>query len=101
LYLQRIKQQVAEEERRVADILDLNRKSDDAPPGHRVMPDDERQEIVDLLQARKRELDKQHAKLPLRIETDSQRRRALELERNLQDVEDNLQKFSKRVLVKI
>ena len=71
------------------------------PPGHRILPEDERIETIALLENRKKEVDLQIQKLPLRIETDGQRRRQAELNKRLADIEQALKFLSKQnVLVK-
>jgi len=101
LYLQRVKRMIAQEERMVADRLGLNR-NDNAPPGHRWLPEDERLEILSNLQARKKTLDAQHMKLPLCPATEGQRRRANDLEVQLREADEMIKQFSReRILVKL
>lgn len=102
LYLRRVKDAVADEQRVVAEQLGLNRPPDAAPAGHRLLGDAERLEVLDGLRARKAELDAQHARQPLQADTEPQRRRAHELERTLREVEERIKTFShSRVLVKL
>lgn len=71
------------------------------PPGHRLLPEDERLETIALLENRKKEVDHLIHKLPLRIETDGQRRRQADLNKRLADIEQALKFLSKHnVLVK-
>ena len=71
------------------------------PPGHRIMLDDERLETIALLEKSKTEVDQDINKLPLRIETDGQRRRQAALNKRLADIEQALKFLSKQnVLVK-
>lgn len=103
VYLQKVKQAVAEEERVVIEKLGLNRPDNGGvPPGYKVLSDAERLDILKKLQERKKELDAQHSKLPLHSVTDGQRRRADELEKHLREAEVAIQQFSRpRVLVRL
>lgn len=101
-YLQRVKREVDAEQRYVAVILGLDGGANDgAPPGHRVLPEVERLQIMNGLEERKKELDSQHARLPLSLQTEPQRQRGRDLEGALRSVEQDLHRFAKaRVLVK-
>jgi Calmodulin-binding len=99
-YLQ-LERKVKEEKERV----EKERKSGNQiviPPGHRLLPEQERQETIEMLQRRKKEVEACIGKLPLRIEIDSQRRRQSDLEKRLKDIETALQFLHKpNVVVKI
>ncbi|KAG2494455.1 hypothetical protein HYH03_007507 [Edaphochlamys debaryana] len=70
------------------------------PPGMRLMPEEERQETLELLKKNRDEVDRAIQGLPLRIETPSAIRRKDELERRLREIEDALKIFSRpKVLV--
>jgi len=101
-YLAKVKRSVEQERRLVAEALGLDRENDGCPPGHRLLTEYERMEIVESLQGKQAELSKQHSLLPLKLETDGQRRRADALEKELRDVEKHMENFSKpRVLVRL
>ena len=71
------------------------------PPGHRILAEDERLETIALLETRKIEVEQQVARLPLRIETDGQRRRQADLNKRLVDIDQALRFLNKpHVLVK-
>lgn len=94
-YLQRVKAAIAAEEKLIAERLGLNKDPDEAPPGCRLLPEDERLETLRLLQAKKADVEAQHRKLPLKIETLGQKQRAQEVERELKVVEQGIETFSK------
>lgn len=94
-YLQKIRQAIHEEEQLVAERLGLNAVDDGAPPGCKLLPESERLETLAQLQQRQKELEAQHSRLPLKIETPGQRQRALEIDRELRTVEDGMKAFSR------
>lgn len=101
LYLQKVKSAISHEERVVAERLGLGR-NDGAPPGHRLLTEDEKREMVVGLQKRKTDLDSKHSKLPLNASTDGQKQRARDLEKALKEVELDIVKFAQpRILVKL
>ncbi|KXZ51626.1 hypothetical protein GPECTOR_12g590 [Gonium pectorale] len=70
------------------------------PPGMRLMPEEERQETLEVLKQNREEVDRAIQGLPLRIETPSAIRRKDELERRLREIEDAIKIFSRpKVLV--
>eukprot|EP00927_Polykrikos_kofoidii_P052329 TRINITY_DN46111_c0_g1_i1.p1 TRINITY_DN46111_c0_g1~~TRINITY_DN46111_c0_g1_i1.p1 ORF type:complete len:354 (-),score=57.42 TRINITY_DN46111_c0_g1_i1:37-1065(-) len=103
-YLERVRNEVNQEHRVVAEAIARRNgiTADGAPPGHRMLGEEERLELVRNLEARKSELGQRHRQLPLKIETVGQRQRAEELEREIKDVEKHLEMISKpKVYVKI
>mmetsp|Transcript_43936 Transcript_43936/g.70243 ORF Transcript_43936/g.70243 Transcript_43936/m.70243 type:complete len:277 (+) Transcript_43936:56-886(+) len=102
LYLQRVKSAIADEERIVAEKLGLNRCNDGSPPGHRLLSEYERREILDGLHKRKLDLDAQYVRLPLRPSTEAQKQRCHELEKALREIESDVVRFSRpKVYVKL
>lgn len=102
LYLQKVKAAITDEERLVAERLGLGRNADGAPPGHRMLTDDERREILAGLQKRKSDLDVKHSRLPLYANTEAQRQRACDLEKALKEVELDIARVGQpKVLVKL
>lgn len=72
------------------------------PEGCRCMTEEEKTKTMGDLQSSRRELLEQIKRLPLRIETLGQRRRKLELEVKLGEVESTLEKFnSKTVYIRV
>eukprot|EP00747_Dinoflagellata_sp_TGD_P164906 gnl/TRDRNA2_/TRDRNA2_185495_c0_seq1.p1 gnl/TRDRNA2_/TRDRNA2_185495_c0~~gnl/TRDRNA2_/TRDRNA2_185495_c0_seq1.p1 ORF type:complete len:320 (+),score=53.11 gnl/TRDRNA2_/TRDRNA2_185495_c0_seq1:82-1041(+) len=100
-YLEKIKRVVAAEQLFVAEHLGLNKNRDGLPAGHRLLSEAEKSEILDGLRDRKAVLDVQHLRLPMNISSEPLKRRACELERELREVERNIDMFSrKKVLIK-
>lgn len=102
LYLQKVKNAIADEERAVAEALRLGRNVDGVPPGHRLLSEDERREILAGLEKRKADLDAQHSRMPLQARTEGQKQRAHELEKACREVEQDIGRFSRpRVLLRL
>lgn len=70
-YLQKIKAGLAEQERQAVE----ERTAPKVPAGYRQMPEDERLETLKALQTKREDLEKAFQRLPLTIETDTQKRR--------------------------
>lgn len=101
MYLDRVKASIAHEERIVAQQLGLDRDPN-VPPGHRLLSEDERHEIMAGLDKRKVDLDAKYARLPLQSNTQAQKQRAHDLEKALREVEVDIARFSKpRILLKL
>lgn len=94
-YLQRIKNALVDEENLVKQQLGLNFDPNGAPPGYRMLPDEERLGRLAQLQRSKTEIEARHRKLPLKIETAGHRKAAQDIERELQVVETDIETFSK------
>jgi len=102
VYLQRVRHAIADEERVVAEKLGLFRCNDGSPPGHRLLTEHERKEILDGLHKRKSDLDAQYVRLPLRPDTEAQKQRANELEKALREAESDVSRFSRpKVYIKL
>lgn len=70
------------------------------PPGMRVMPEEERLEMISILQRNREEILRLIQQLPFVIETPSQIRRKNDLEQRLREIEDAFKIFSRpKVLV--
>lgn len=101
LYLQKVKDAIAAEGHLVAHQMGLDRDPN-VPPGHRLLSEDERQEILSGLQKQKLDLTAKHSRLPLHADTYAQKQRATELEKALQRVELDIIRFSQpRILLKL
>jgi len=71
------------------------------PPGHRIMPDEERLETLQLLKSSLNEAQDMLLRMPLRVEQVSQVRKKAELEAKITKLEDAMKVFGKhRVFVK-
>lgn len=72
------------------------------PPGHKVLPENERLQTLNLLKERERELMKLLSALPLRMDTFRLRTEKQELEAKLSEIDEGKKIFSKpKVFVKI
>ena len=72
------------------------------PEGHRMLPEQERIETIALLEKRKADVEVQIQKLPLRIETDGQKRRQSDLHKRIADIEQAIKFLNKpNVLIKL
>eukprot|EP00811_Abedinium_folium_P010071 NODE_19314_length_849_cov_3.555402.p1 GENE.NODE_19314_length_849_cov_3.555402~~NODE_19314_length_849_cov_3.555402.p1 ORF type:complete len:201 (-),score=38.56 NODE_19314_length_849_cov_3.555402:245-847(-) len=72
------------------------------PPGHRLMPEDERLETLASLRRKLAELDGKYACLPLKIDTEGARRRQRVLREKIGEIEDAVRLFSRSgVLVEV
>ena len=73
-----------------------------APPGTRLMPEDERLQTLEMLEQNKEEVERHLKSLPFVVETPSQIKAKTNLEKRLQEIEDAQRLFSRRmVFVKI
>lgn len=101
MYLQRVKDAIAAEERIVSHQMGLDRDPS-VPEGHRLLSEDEREEVLASLQKQRADLSAKHSRLPLHVDTPAQKQRANDLEKALKQVELNIARFSHpRVLLKI
>lgn len=98
-YLQQRKQQwadAAEEKRREA------AKTEGCPPGHRLMPEDERLETLELLKRSMEEARQALITMKLNIDIPSALRRKADQEAKVQKMEDAITVFSRpKVFVKM
>lgn len=65
------------------------------PPGYRMMVEAERLETLDGLKQKLIELDQRYARLPLRIETEGQRRQQQHLREKIAETEDAVKLLSR------
>eukprot|EP00928_Gymnodinium_smaydae_P040610 TRINITY_DN27525_c0_g1_i1.p1 TRINITY_DN27525_c0_g1~~TRINITY_DN27525_c0_g1_i1.p1 ORF type:complete len:294 (+),score=49.26 TRINITY_DN27525_c0_g1_i1:118-999(+) len=72
------------------------------PPGYRLMPEEERVETLEGLKQKLLELDERYARLPLRIETEGQRRAQRQLREKIEETNAAVRTLSRpRVIVEI
>lgn len=71
VYLQKIKAKLDEEKSRV----EAQRSALSVPAGYRVLPEEEVTDTLEALRRKRADLEKEFQKLPLNIQTDSQKRR--------------------------
>jgi len=75
---------------------------DDVAPGYRQLPDEERRQTLQELQNKVEELNDKYRRLPLKIETEGQRRQQQTLRMKIEETENAVSLFSRRkVLVEI
>lgn len=89
-YLQRMKAEQAEKQRQA----DEQSKCAQIPPGYRRMPEHERKETLEALQKKREELEKAFQNLPLKIETDSQKRRQQMVLDKIAELDKGIQTYS-------
>ncbi|XP_072165688.1 enkurin domain-containing protein 1-like [Diadema setosum] len=97
-YLQsRQKQWQQEEEERIRNMPDP-----EMPPGHRMMPEEERLKTLQILKEKEKEFQSDLLKFPLSCETLRAKNRKAEIENKLAEVEEAIKIFSRRkVFVKV
>ncbi|XP_022104758.1 enkurin domain-containing protein 1-like isoform X2 [Acanthaster planci] len=97
-YLKGRQQQWAkEEEERLRSIPDP-----DMPPGHKMMPQEERLKTLEVLRQKEKELQQELHKLPLKAETLRAKTREAEVNSQLAEVEEAIKIFSRsKVFIKI
>ncbi|XP_029464695.1 enkurin domain-containing protein 1 [Rhinatrema bivittatum] len=72
------------------------------PPGHTMMPENERQETLNTLKDTQTRLVKELLLLPVRVDTLSVQKRRMELEKKLSEIEEAVKIFSRpKVFIKI
>lgn len=95
-YLQKIKANLAEQQRQVR----LQEDAAQIPQGYRQMPEQERKETLEALQKKREELEKAFRNLPLKIETENQRRRQQTVLEKIKESDQAIQTFSQpKVLI--
>jgi hypothetical protein len=95
-YLQKIKANMAEQQRQAK----LQGDAAGIPPGYRQLPEEERKETLEALQKKREELEKAFRNLPLKIETETQKRRQKAVLEKIQESDQAIQTFSQpKVLI--
>jgi hypothetical protein len=93
-YLRQRKQQLQDEKDRVAKAMEDEKTRAQYPPGHRPLQEEERQAILSKLAARKKELEADLGRLPLRFDTIAVKNRRQEIMSEMNEVDEAVQKFS-------
>lgn len=94
-YLQKIKANLAEEQREAAE----KQRGPAIPAGYRLMPQEEVEETLAALKKKRENLDKEFQRLPFNIETDSQKRREKRILDDIKETEDGIKLFSKPMVI--
>jgi hypothetical protein len=95
-YLLQRKAQLQAEKDAAARAIEEEREKAKNPPGHRAVSEEERQAVLARLEARKLELERDLAKLPMRFDTIAVRNRRTEIEKEMSEVEEAHRRFSVR-----
>lgn len=92
-YLQQRKAELAAEKGAIAALAERQREMAKIPPGHRLVREEEKADVIQTLDQRERELLNQLSKIPIRFDTQSivQRRRGIEDE--LRELEEKRAKY--------
>lgn len=93
-YLKQIKANLAEEQERAQ-----MSRNPQIPSGYRLMPNEERMETLEALQKKKDEAEKEFQRLPLKIETDAQKRRQKMVMDKIKETDSAIQVFSKPTVI--
>jgi hypothetical protein len=97
-YLKGIKNELDEKKREE----ELRNQKEDVPPGYRMLPELERQEMLAALKEKLEEAEDKFKKLPLRIDTDRAKKAQAELEKKIDELEKAVAMFSKpKVLLQL
>jgi len=94
-YLQKIKANLASEQREAAE----KRRGPAIPDGYRLMPREEVDETLAALKKKRENLDKEFQRLPFNIETDSQKKREKRILDDIKETEDGIKLFSKPTVI--
>lgn len=95
-YLREIKHRLAEDKRKASEKIDV------IPPGYRVMGEEERLDTLVKLRQKKAEAETAWRRLPLKIETEGQKKRQMLIQNEIKEFERMVTLFEKpRVLVEM
>jgi len=95
-YLNDIKHRLAEEKRKASEVIET------IPEGYRLMGEEEKQQTLQSLHQKKSDAEAAWRKLPLKIETDGQKRRQKQIQKEIKECEKMITLFDKpRVLVEL
>jgi len=97
-YLKGIKNELEEKKR----DEELRNQKEDIPPGYRMLPESERQDMLAALKEKKDEAEDKYKKLPLRVDTDRAKKAQADLEKKIDELEKAVVMFSKpKVLLQL
>jgi hypothetical protein len=95
-YLRQRKAELQAEKDAAARAIEEERERSRHPAGHRLVSEDERVVVLGRLDARKAELERDLARLPMRFDTIAVQRRRAEIEKEMGEVEEAHRRFSVR-----
>lgn len=93
-YLQERKAQAAAEAAELQRIQEIEAERAKYPPGHRPVSEEERQELLAKLAQRKKELEYDLVRIPMRVDTLAVQKRRKQIETEIDEVETAIAKFS-------
>lgn len=92
-YIQNRKEEMAEN--RLREQREAQAERERVPDGYRLLPEEERAETLEALGTKKQEMEAAFRRLPMKIETEAQKKRQKDLLDQIKEVEDALRLFSK------
>jgi hypothetical protein len=90
-YLKNVKQDL--EDKRVAE--EMARQKEDIPPGYRMLPEDERKDMLEALEEKHKEAEDKLRKLPLKIESQRAKQQEKDLLNKVEELNKAISMFSK------
>lgn len=93
-YLVKRKAQMEAEKEAIRSEIERQREQSQYPPGHRPVSEEERTAILDKLSQRRKELEQELGRLPMRFDTMALRQKRQQIEGEMAEVEAAHQKFS-------
>jgi hypothetical protein len=93
-YLTKRKEEMAAEKEAMRAEVERQRETAQYPPGHRPVSEEERTAILDKLAARKKELENELGKLPMRFDTQAIKNKRAQIEGEMNEIEAAERKFS-------
>ena len=93
-YLQKRKAEMEAEKEAIRAEVERQKEISQYPPGHRPVTDEERAAILDKLSLRKKELEVELGKLPMRFDTQAVKHKRAQIEGEMNEIEAAERKFS-------
>lgn len=94
MYLRQRKAEMEAEKEEAVRIAEIQREQSKYPPGHRPVTEEERMATLTSLAERKKQLEGDLGRLPMRFDTQAVRNRQKQIEQELAEVEEATKKFS-------
>jgi hypothetical protein len=93
-YLQKRKAEMEAEKVAVREEVERQKELSQYPPGHRPVTDEERAAILDKLSVRKKELEAELGRLPMRFDTQAVKNKRAQIEGEMNEIDAAERKFS-------